>query len=150
MPWKLILVPHDFSSSANHATAIARDLAKVHGAALIVLHVLDGTVQLDPEGVVITDEGVPANAADLQLATAQAHVDDLAARLEKDGVRARGVVRTGEAEAEILGCAAEMSAAVIVMGLHGHTGLRALVAGKVTEKVVRQSIVPVLTVRHPS
>ena len=28
MAWKTILVPHDFSASANHATAIARDEAK--------------------------------------------------------------------------------------------------------------------------
>ena len=41
MIWKTILVPHDFSSSANHAAAIARDEAKPHGAKHLLLHVID-------------------------------------------------------------------------------------------------------------
>ena len=41
MIWKTILVPHDFSSSANHAAAIARDEAKLHGATIVLLHVID-------------------------------------------------------------------------------------------------------------
>ena len=41
MHWKTILVPHDFSSSANHAAALARDEAKLHGGTLVLLHVVD-------------------------------------------------------------------------------------------------------------
>jgi nucleotide-binding universal stress UspA family protein len=35
------------------------------------------------------------------------------------------------------------------MGTHGHTGIRHLIAGSVTERIVRSATVPVLTIRHP-
>jgi len=35
------------------------------------------------------------------------------------------------------------------MGTHGHSGLAHMLLGSVTEKVVRKSPCPVLTVRHP-
>ena len=38
---------------------------------------------------------------------------------------------------------------LVVMGTHGRTGFRHLVAGSVAERVVRSSKVPVLTIRHP-
>ena len=53
MRWKTILVPHDFSSSANHAAALARDEAKVHGAKLALLHVIELPLQLTPESVIV-------------------------------------------------------------------------------------------------
>ena len=51
MIWKTILVPHDFSSPANHALAIARDEAKAHGAKLLLLHIIDLPFSLKPETV---------------------------------------------------------------------------------------------------
>lgn len=38
---------------------------------------------------------------------------------------------------------------LIVMGAHGRTGLGHLLIGSVTERVVRKSSCPVLTVKHP-
>jgi nucleotide-binding universal stress UspA family protein len=80
---------------------------------------------------------------------AEAHLRDLAARLERDGVSAEVFVRVGKPADEILACAAEHGADIIVMGTHGRTGIRHLLAGSVAERVVRASAVPVLTTRHP-
>src|SRR5262245_28837643 len=87
MVWKTILVPHDFSSCANHAAALARDVALAHGARLILLHVTEMPMGLGPETVIVPDEGGgPIKVRDYALQSAQAHLDDLAERLRRDGV----------------------------------------------------------------
>ena len=150
MVWKTILVPHDFSASANHATAIARDVAKQHGAKLVLLHVIDLPYQIAPDAVIMPDAtGAPISVKQYALAAAETHVADLAARLAKDGVTAEGVVRIGIPVDEINVATGELKADLIVMGTHGRTGLKHLLVGSVAERVVRSSSVPVMTVRHP-
>jgi nucleotide-binding universal stress UspA family protein len=148
--WRNILVPHDFSSSANHAAAIARDQAKVHGGKLLLLHVCDLPLDLGPDTtLIVKQDSDPISMRHFAVSGAEAHLHDLAARLERDGVSAEVFVRVGKPADEILQFAAEHGADVIVMGTHGRTGLRHLLAGSVAERVVRASTVPVLTTRHP-
>lgn len=151
MIWKTILVPHDFSSSANHAVAIARDEAKVHGASLVLLHVIDLPGQLKPETVIVPDDtGAPINIKDYAVKQSEAHLADLADRLGKDGVTAKTFVRFGKPEDEIVRFADENQIDLVVMGTHGRTGLAHMLIGSVTERVVRTSKVPVLTIRAAS
>ena len=150
MSWKTILVPHDFSQSANHAAALARDVAKVYGAQIVLLHVIDLPHQLSPDAVVIPEaNGAPINVQDYARTSAENHVQDLAQRLAKDGAAATTFVRFGSPVEEIVRFADEQHADLIVMGTHGRTGIRHLIAGSVAERVVRSAKVPVLTVRHP-
>lgn len=148
--WHTILVPHDFSSSANHATAIARDQAKLHGGKLLLLHVVDLPLDLGPDTtLIVKQDSDPISMRHFAVSSAEAHLRDLAARLERDGASAEVFVRVGKPADEILACAAEHGADVIVMGTHGRTGIRHLFAGSIAERVVRASTVPVLTTRHP-
>jgi nucleotide-binding universal stress UspA family protein len=150
MTWKTILVPHDFSASANHATAIARDEAKLHGGTLVLLHVIELPAQLGPDAVIVPPEtGAPISIKQYALQSAEAHLQDIADRLAKDGVTARGSVVIGAVVDEINRAVDREAADLIVMGTHGRTGFRHLVAGSVAERVVRTSKVPVLTIRHP-
>jgi nucleotide-binding universal stress UspA family protein len=50
---------------------------------------------------------------------------------------------------EILQCAGQVKADMIVLGTHGRTGLKHVLFGSVAEKVVRKAACPVLSVRHP-
>jgi nucleotide-binding universal stress UspA family protein len=95
------------------------------------------------------DQGNHVDIRTYAITKAEAHLADLAARLTKDGVAVQTEVRVGVAATEILQAATSFGAQLIVMGTHGHTGIRHLIAGSVTEKVVRASTVPVLTIRHP-
>ena len=150
MQWKTILVPHDFSSSANHAAAVARDEAKLHGGTLVLLHVIDLPIQFAPTTAIVPEStGAPISISDYAVASAEAHLQDLCARLEQDGVKATPYIRLGKPVDEINRFAVEEAVDLIVMGTHGHTGIRAFIAGSVTERVVRTSNIPVLTVRHP-
>jgi universal stress protein A len=149
--WRTILVPHDFSASANHAAAIARDEAKLHGGRLLLLHVCDLPLDLGPDTMLIAVPGSesPITMRHFAMSGAEAHLRDLAERLGRDGVSAEVFVRTGKPVEESNRFADEHGVDVIVMGTHGRTGIRHLIAGSVAERVVRTSKVPVLTVRSP-
>lgn len=150
MIWKTILVPHDFSSSANHAAAIARDEAKLHGARLLLLHVIDLPTAIKPETVIVPDAtGAPINVREYAVSSAEAHLQDIVARLAKDGATATSFVRVGNPVDEITRFIDEEKVSLVVMGTHGRTGLQHLLVGSVAERVVRTATCPVLTVRHP-
>jgi nucleotide-binding universal stress UspA family protein len=150
MAWNTILVPHDFSASANHAAAIARDEARVHGGRIVLLHVIDLPYQLAPDALIVPKAaGAPISVTEYAVQNAEAHLQDLTARLAKDGVTATGIVKVGTPVEEINRTIDEQSIDLVVMGTHGRTGIRHLMAGSVTERVVRVSRVPVLTIRHP-
>ena len=149
MGWKTILVPHDFSACANHATAIARDEARLHGGVIVLLHVVDLPYQLGPDAVIVPqDTGAPISLKQYAVESAGSHLQDIADRLAKDGATASGVVAVGIPVDEINRAIDDHRVDLVVMGTHGRTGLRHLVAGSVTERVVRSSRVPVLTIRH--
>ncbi|HEU0029666.1 MAG TPA: universal stress protein [Kofleriaceae bacterium] len=151
MRWRTILVPHDFSASANHAAAIARDEAKAHDGEVIILHVVELPAHFGPETtLIVTDRSeTPIGMRQYAIESATAHVQDLADRLEADGVRVSAFVRVGKPVDEINQFVTEHNCDVIVMGTHGRTGVRHLIAGSVAERVVRTATVPVLTTRHP-
>lgn len=149
MNWKTILVPHDFSSSANHAAAVARDEAKAHGGTLVLLHVIELPTQLQPNLVIMSAEaGTPVSVKDYAIANAEAHLRDLAQRLTQDLVTVAAHIRFGNTVDEINQFVTDNAIDLIVMGTHGRTGIRALIAGSVAERVVRTASVPVLTIRH--
>ena len=56
------------------------------------------------------------------------------------------VVERGDACSEILRQAIDRKADLIVMGTHGRTGLRHVLLGSVTEKIIRNASCPVLVV----
>jgi len=148
--WKTILVPHDFSSCANHACALARDVAKIHGARLVLLHVAELPPMLGPGATVVPEEGgAPITVRDYATRSANDRLEDLAKRLRADGVEVTYFATIGNIASEVADAAAREQADLIVMGTHGRTGLAHVVLGSVTERVVRHSAVPVLTVRVP-
>lgn len=146
--WKRILVPHDFSPSANQAAALARDEAIAHGGEIMLLHAIELPAAYGSETLVVSSGGeLPVGMADYAVRAATEHLRSLAARLEAEQVAVSTFVRLGRAVEEILRFAGEHEADVIVMGTHGRTGLQHLISGSVAERVVRASPVPVLTIR---
>ncbi|HZJ66107.1 MAG TPA: universal stress protein [Kofleriaceae bacterium] len=150
MSWKTLLVPHDFSASADHATAIAQSEARIHGSAIVLLHVIDLPYQLSPDAVIVPPEsGAPISVRQFAIQTAEAHLQSIADQLAKHDTTARCVVVVGVPVDEINRAVDDHRIDLIVMGTHGRTGIRHFMAGSVAERVVRSSKVPVLTIRHP-
>ena len=86
-----------------------------------------------------------AGASPLHLLREQAQrsMDELKALIPD----AETVIREGLPSPVIVDAALELQCQMIVMGTHGRSGLAHLVLGSVAEYVVRNSNVPVLTIR---
>jgi nucleotide-binding universal stress UspA family protein len=83
-------------------------------------------------------------------AEARRVVEETASRARQHGVDSvTAETRLGVPTRAILDYADEYDPDLIVMGTQGKTGLRRYLLGSVTEKIVRLSDVPVLTVRRP-
>jgi nucleotide-binding universal stress UspA family protein len=148
--WRKILVPHDFSSSANHAAALARDEARAHDGGILLLHVVELPGYVGPDSTLVLPQGsdAPISMRQYAIQSATEHLEQLAHRLAADGVPVAALVRVGYPADEIMQLVQEQQVSSIVMGTHGRTGMARLMAGSVAEKVVRTSPVPVITIRH--
>jgi nucleotide-binding universal stress UspA family protein len=67
--------------------------------------------------------------------------------LRKHNIPFKSTYRVGDVAEEIIRYASENKMDMIVMGSHGHGGLKALVMGSVATKVMAMSHIPVLIVR---
>lgn len=134
-----VLIPTDGSDGTPRAVEHAIRLARTTGGTLHVLHVVDTeTLPLDSHSRSLYDELETAGRVSTEA------ICDRAAEV---GVHAVGTVRQGTPCEAILDYADANDVDLIVMGTHGRTGLRRLLLGSTTERVVRLSDVPVLTVR---
>ena len=135
-----ILVPTDGSETAAKAVEHAVDLAEQYDATLHVLSVVDptrfSTVGVDPSSVLVAVEKGAREA-----------VEAVEAAAEEAGVPTETTVVRGSPAQTITEYATDNDVDLVVMGTHGRTGLDRYLLGSVTERVVRTSSVPVLTVR---
>jgi len=139
-----ILVPTDFSETADKALDYAVVLAAKLGARIHLLHVIGIPALGIPElGVAMTSSMIGTLVADAQVALEQA-VD----RRRGQATFAPPLQRTGDARDTILAAAKEVGADLIVIGTHGRRGLSRMLLGSVTDAVVRMAPCPVLTVGH--
>lgn len=79
-------------------------------------------------------------------AEGEAYTSAIAEELADVGCDTVSVCREGTPHTEIINYAEEHDADLIAMGTHGRSGVERQFIGSVTEKVVRQSETPVLTV----
>lgn len=147
--WKKILVPHDLSEGAAHALQIATVEARAHAAHVVLLHVVEMIPQFGRDATMMVRPGTTQqmSVTAYQREMGEAELAPIATALRGEGLAVTVDVRVGVPVEEILGAAAEHGVDVIVMGTHGRTGLRRMIAGSVAEKILRASSVPVLTVR---
>ena len=146
MDIKTILVPTDFSPDAAAALETARDLARVFGARLVIVHAyhVDIPMMAPPLGGAYT---LPAGFYEELEAQATAQVQGLSNEVAGSGVEASGVALSDPPLRAILSQAEKSSADLIVMGTRGRTGLKHVMVGSVAERVVRWAPCPVLTVK---
>ena len=138
-----ILVPTDGSPASEAAIEHAIDLAQRYDARLHALYVVDGAAYSTLEaGAEIVVEALESEGE-----SATTHVAEAA---EEAGVDCVSTVTTGTAYRSIVDYVDENDIDIVVMGTHGRKGLNRYLLGSVTERVVRTSDVPVLTVRQPT
>ncbi|MBI4687535.1 MAG: universal stress protein [Nitrospirae bacterium] len=136
--WQKILVATDGSKYSKAATDEAIDFAKSYGGDLSVLSVVDVPPEFYAEAPQMVEDMVKK---------AKGYAGDIKRHAEASGVKAEAFVREAEAYEAITQLSKEQGINTIVMGSHGRTGLRRLLMGSVTEKVIGHAPCPVLVVK---
>jgi nucleotide-binding universal stress UspA family protein len=150
-----VLVPLDGSPLAEAALEPAAHLASALAAPLALLRVISARGHLEspyiPHAAQAYREQIEADRHE-----AAAYLDDIAGRLREAGTEVTDcLVEEGSAARTILaapdadGAGDAGGADVIAMATHGRGGLRRLVLGSVSDKVLRAALGPVLLVRPP-
>lgn len=127
-----ILVGSDLMPESDRAIARAVQLAASRQAPLVALHILD--------------QGLPASVRDAAAVAAHDQIANLLkdeCRLQSATVEWRVEVLSGDPFAELVAATERMSACAIVLGMHRKQGMRELIAGTTSARVLRTSDRPV-------
>jgi nucleotide-binding universal stress UspA family protein len=146
--FKNVLVPTDGSSLSLKAAAQGIALAKAVGAKATGFFAAPPATPVVYRNHLPVGLAQPGEHAKLIEKTAAKHLDAIARLAKKAGVPFEGVHATNDYPADaILDVAKKKKCDVIVMGTQGEGGLRGMLIGSVTQKVLNQSKVPVLVLR---
>jgi nucleotide-binding universal stress UspA family protein len=137
-----LLLPTDGSDEMSKVAEHVGSLARQYDATVHVLSAVDTRNRFEGPTMGLGTEAWETAERE----RAQRAVDDAVSALP-DGIAVERHVESGVPHAEILEYAEGADIDLIVMGTHGRTGLDHYLIGSIAERVVRQSPVPVLTVR---
>ncbi len=150
-----ILVPLDGSKLAEKALPHAEGLAKTSKATIHLLRVFtrhpEGPDPTSGSGLE-TAESVQHNIEiarrleDSLISQAEEYLEHITIRLKNDGLSVESDITEGHADDRIVNYAKNHGIDLIVMSTHGRGGLRRLLLGSVTDRVIRAGEVPVLVV----
>jgi nucleotide-binding universal stress UspA family protein len=139
-----ILVPTDFSAHADEAFRVAHTLARAVGAEVILFHVARPPAVVSEGGRLLANPG-KGEAANLWDRFHDIQPADPQVRVEHEVI-----VADRPGAGHILELLDKLGCDLIVMGTHGHSWLKHLVFGSVTEEVVRRARCPVMVVKAPT
>ncbi|MGC8893799.1 MAG: universal stress protein [candidate division WOR-3 bacterium] len=134
----------DLSENAKASLPYAEEIASRFDADLILVHVI-----LDIPlfyASFIGDSSAYLSAMERARAEASSEMENMARNLRNKGVAARIMLLEGSPYTEVVRFAETEGADLVVMSTRGISGLERLILGSTTEKVVRNSPCPVLTV----
>lgn len=138
--YQLILVPLDHTEMDRVALQHAHALAKLHQASLLLLHV---------------EEGVASQVYGDQAETAEekegaGYLQRVTQKLRNEGIPVESVVAySARPRQEIVQFARKRRPDLIVMGAHGHKGLKDIIFGSTINAVRHNLDIPVFVVRKP-
>ena len=137
--WERILLATDGSDYSRKAAAKALNLVQFSGGTLKVVSVLEISPHIYAVAPELTQE---------KIKLPKQYVEEVKEQASSRGILAEGFVREAESADEvIIELAQNKDIDLIVMGSHGHTGLKRLLMGSVTERVIGKAPCPVLVVK---
>src|SRR5262245_10719819 len=132
-----ILCPVDFFPASVRAASYAIGLAENYEARIHLLHVIT-PVPMDAINIAQIMESLQKRAAD--------DMNKLVKGANRANVDADIEIRVGDAYEEIKDAIATQKPELVVMGTHGRRGVERWFIGSTTEKLMRHSPVPLLTI----
>lgn len=141
MVFKKILVAIDGEPIAAHAADLGTELARLAGAEMAFIHVIDSSL-VNAADTGIQPEVLVAAAKE----EAKKLIADFRKRLPRQAV-ALEFVQVGSPATEIVNAARDWPADLIVIGSHGRGGVKRVLLGSVAEGVMRHAPCPILVAR---
>ncbi|HXF04576.1 MAG TPA: universal stress protein [Blastocatellia bacterium] len=141
---RLILCPTDFSELATAALRYGRDVAACFGARLLVIY---ADPFLPPPYFTMEQLADVTRAMDRSRQAAREHLQRYVREQVGETVEVETRVVEDHPVSAIVTTAEREPVDLIVMGTHGRSGVGRLMLGSVTERVLRETSRPVLTVR---
>ena len=137
--YKRILVP--LENSPYDATIVehVRELARVHGSSLILMHVADGFAARNVKQLNLRESE--------EMRVDRDYLEKTCASLASSGLHVECVLAGGDPGKEIAEAAAREQCDLIAMSTHGHKFIKDMLYGSVANEVRHLSRIPVLLVR---
>lgn len=142
-----IVVPLDGSPRAEQAIPVAARIIRNTGGSIVLLRVVTSPIDYawySMEPALRTMD----QAIEFDIARATEYLATLVQSNDLVGIETKTEVLSGEPALTIFAVARENHADLIVMCSHGETGLKRWILGSVSQKVARQSALPVLVLRE--
>jgi manganese transport protein len=137
--YRRILVPLDHTELDHSAVAHGAAMAKSYGAKLYLLHV--------EEGVTSVVYGPLASTAEVE--AGEQYLEGIVSKLREQGIDVEAVVRhSNRPRQAIIDEARSIEPDLLIMGAHGHRGLKDLIFGTTINAVRHALGVPILIVRR--
>ena len=136
-PFTIIGVALDLSGMDSKVLSQARTLAQQNGARLVLMHVVEG----------VGGQLFGKNAYDDEARDDRKHLENHADQLRTTGLEVQAVLGFGRIPKEIVRIANEQKIDLLVMGGHGHRGVKDIIFGTSISKVRHHLKIPVLVVQ---
>lgn len=137
-----ILVAVEHSGADASILGHVRQLARLTGAALLLVHVADGWAARNYDELKLRESE--------EMRDDREYLDRLVADLHAEGFEARWRLGMGDPASEIIRIAGEEAVDMVAMATHGHRGLGDLIRGTTVSRVRHEVDVPVLLLRARS
>lgn len=137
--YRRILVPLEHSAYDQCILDHVRQLAKLCGSSLLLIHVADGFAARNLRSLALRESE--------EIQRDRAYLESCVAALRDDGFDAESLLAGGDPAGEIVAAAEREACDLIAMAVHGHRGLQDVIYGTTANDVRHRSLVPVLMVR---
>jgi nucleotide-binding universal stress UspA family protein len=140
---KKILVPTDFSNHSEYALKVAAQIAKKDNGEIFLVHMLE--LPSSGNDALSSSHDIPELMLFKNVALSK--LDNLANSSYLDGIKVTKMIQFEMAFEGIIKNGESHNVDLIIMGSHGARGFQEMFIGSNTEKVVRNSKVPVLVIK---
>ncbi len=148
-----ILVALDGSELAEKALPVAGNLAESSGGTIHLIQAVSRQPEFEaahggeasPQLAELSQD-LARRLIETRQTSGQEYLDRVAAELSNAGLKVETAIQEGAADEQIISYSREHGIDLIVISTHGYGGVKRLLLGSVTDRVIRSCEVPVLVV----
>ena len=137
--YRRILVAIEHSAADRAILGHVRELARLTGAELLLVHVADGFAARHFNDLKLRESD--------EMRDDRAYLDRIASELSADNLRVSTELAMGDPATELIRLAGSRDADLIAMSTHGHRGLNDLLRGTTVNRVRHEVRIPLLLLR---